>query len=250
VRVERAEAEALPFEDEMFDAAFSQLVDHFMGDPLEGLREKRRVTKPGGVVAACVWDHGGGHGPLGVFWEAARVLDADVDDESSRVGTRQGHLTELLAAAGVHDVTETALSIEVEHQSFEEWWEPFTLGVGPAGAFVARLGPAQRDQLRELCRERLPQAPFVVSARAGAGRPVAWHSLRPGGADRLDIERQLAVWIRRGARSPSRTRHHSKARGLRHCPVSGWPTRGERVHAIAPAPLAACDQGTGPRRRG
>src|ERR1700683_547677 len=91
VRVERAAAEALPFEDEVFDAALAQLVIHFMADPLGGLREMRRVTRARGLVAACVWDHAGGHGPLAVFWEAARVLDVDVDDESSRAGARRGH---------------------------------------------------------------------------------------------------------------------------------------------------------------
>jgi SAM-dependent methyltransferase len=170
VCVERAVAEELPFEDAVFDAALAQLVVHFMADPFGGLREMRRVTKENGVVAACVWDHAGGHGPLGVFWEAARILDVDVDDESSRAGARRGHLAELFEAAGLRDVEEGAVSVEVEHRSFEEWWEPFTLGVGPAGAFVARLGGAQQHQLRELCRERLPLAPFVVSARAWAAR--------------------------------------------------------------------------------
>ena len=173
VWVERAVAEALPFEDEVFDAALAQLVVHFMADPDGGLREMRRVTKARGVVAACVWDHAGGHGPLGVFWEAARVLDVDVDDESSRAGARRGHLAELFEAAGLRDIDEGAVSVEVEHRSFEEWWEPFTLGVGPAGGFVARLSAREQDQLRELCRERLPDAPFVVSARAWAARGVA-----------------------------------------------------------------------------
>jgi SAM-dependent methyltransferase len=173
VRVERAVAEALPFEDRLFGAALAQLVVHFMADPLGGLREMRRVTEAGGVVAACVWDHAGGHGPLGVFWEAARVLDVDVDDESSRAGTRSGHLAELLEAAGLRDIEGAAVSVEVEHRSFDEWWEPFTLGVGPAGAFVARLSAPGQNRLRELCRERLPDAPFVISARAWAARGLA-----------------------------------------------------------------------------
>jgi len=173
VSVERAAAEGLPFADEVFEAALAQLVVHFMADPVAGLHEMRRVTKPSGVVAACVWDHAGGRGPLGVFWEAARVLDVDVDDESSRAGTRRGQLAELFEAAGLGDVEEGAVSVEVEHGSFEEWWEPFTLGVGPAGAFVTQLGAAERCQLRELCRERLPHAPFVVSARAWAARGLS-----------------------------------------------------------------------------
>jgi SAM-dependent methyltransferase len=173
VRVERAVAEALPFDDRSFDATLSQLVVHFMADPVAGLREMRRVTAARGVVAACVWDHAGGHGPLGVFWEAAHVIDVDADDESSRAGTRRGHLGELFEAAGLLEVEQGAVSVEVEHPSFEEWWEPFTLGVGPAGSFVAGLSARQRDQLRDLCRERLPDAPFVISARAWAARGLA-----------------------------------------------------------------------------
>jgi SAM-dependent methyltransferase len=173
VRVERAVAESLPFEDRSFDAALAQLSVHFMTDPVAGLREMRRVTQPSGVVAACVWDHAGGQGPLGVFWEAARVLDADVDDESSRAGTRRGHLAELLEAAGLREIEHGAVSVEVEHPSFEEWWEPFTLGVGPAGAFVAGLSATRRERLRDLCRERLPEGPFAIRARAWAARGLS-----------------------------------------------------------------------------
>jgi SAM-dependent methyltransferase len=172
-RVERAAAEALPFEDRAFDAALAQLVVHFMADPVAGLREMRRVTKARGVVAACVWDHAGGHGPLGVFWEAARVLDVEVDDESTLAGTRRGHLAELFEAAGLREIEQSAIAVEVEHPSFEEWWEPFTLGVGPAGSYVARLSIRQRDRLRDLCRERLPEGSFVIPARAWAARGLA-----------------------------------------------------------------------------
>ena len=111
-RVVRAAAEALPFEDGAFDVTLAQLVVHFMADPVAGLREMRRVTNARGVVAACVWDHAGGHGPLSVFWEAARVLDVDVDDESSCAGTRCGHLAELFGAAGLREIEQAALSVE------------------------------------------------------------------------------------------------------------------------------------------
>lgn len=173
VRVECGVVESLPFADRSFDAALAQLVVHFMADPVAGLREMRRVTKPRGVVAACVWDHAGGHGPLGVFWDAARVMDVDLDDESSRAGTRRGHLAELFDAAGLREIEHGAISVEVEHPGFEEWWEPFTLGVGPAGAYVARLTGRQRDRLRDLCRDRLPDGSFVISARAWAARGLA-----------------------------------------------------------------------------
>jgi SAM-dependent methyltransferase len=172
VQVQRAAAEQLPFEDELFDMALAQLVVHFMADPVVGLREMGRVTKTRGVVAACVWDHAGGRGPLSLFWHAARELDPDVEDESQLAGARRGHLTELFQAAGLHEIEESALSVDVEHPSFEEWWEPFMLGVGPAGGYVARLDSTRQARLRDLCREMLPAAPFVVSAWAWAARAL------------------------------------------------------------------------------
>lgn len=170
VSVEHAAAEQLPFEDRAFDAALAQLVVHFMVRPVEGLREMARVTRRRGVVAACVWDHAGGRGPLSVFWEAARRLDPGVEDESTLAGSREGHLGELFQAAGLQKVEESTLSVTVSHPSFDEWWEPFTLGVGPAGGHVARLDPERRAELRELCRELLPGAPFDLTARSWAAR--------------------------------------------------------------------------------
>jgi SAM-dependent methyltransferase len=170
VSVQRAAAEDLPFQDDAFDVTLAQLVVHFMADPIAGLREMARVTRTGGVVAASVWDHFGGRGPLSPYWDAARELDPSVDDESQLAGAREGHLTELFESAGLREIEETALTIRVEHQTFEEWWEPFTLGVGPAGAYVAGLDETRRAQLRDLCRERLSSEPFVLEARAWAAR--------------------------------------------------------------------------------
>jgi SAM-dependent methyltransferase len=172
VDVRHAPAEALPFDDGSFDAALAQLVVHFMTDPVAGLREMARVTRPAGVVAACVWDHAGGQGPLSVFWAAAHGLDHDVVDESALAGARQGHLTELFREAGLRAIEETAIEVAVEHPSFEEWWEPYTLGVGPAGAHVAGLEPAARAAVEERCRAALPDPPFVIIAAAWAARGV------------------------------------------------------------------------------
>jgi SAM-dependent methyltransferase len=172
VQLVRASAESLPFEGGAFDVSLAQLVLHVMDDPVAGLREMARVTRQGGVVAACVWDFTDG-GPLGPFWEAARALDPEIEDEGAWPGTRAGQLAELFRAAGIADVVDGAISVEVEHAAFEDWWEPFTLGAAPSGKYVAGLDPDRRDALRERCRQMLPKPPFVVSAKAWAARGFA-----------------------------------------------------------------------------
>jgi SAM-dependent methyltransferase len=173
VDVRRGPAEDLPFADDTFDLALAQLVVHFMTDAVAGLREMGRVTRPGGVVAACVWDYHGGTAPLSPFWAALEEFDAAAENESHLAGAREGHLGELFREAGLTDVRESSLSVGVEFESFEEWWAPYELGVGPAGAYVAKLDDARRVELRELCRRRMPQAPFTVTGKAWAARGVA-----------------------------------------------------------------------------
>ena len=173
VDVQLASAEHLPFEDGVFDAALAQLVVHFMADPVAGLREMARVTRPGGVVAACVWDHAGDRTPLAAFWQAARELDPGVHDESDLAGAREGHLGELFEEAGLESVEETTIEAAVEFPSFEDWWEPFTLGVGPAGAYAKTLDDAALTRLRDRCRELLGSPPFTVNAVAWTARGSA-----------------------------------------------------------------------------
>ena len=109
----------------------------------------------------------------GPFWDAARALDPEVETGSVLPGSRRGHLADLFRAAGIGDVVDGAVAVDVEHAAFEDWWEPFTLGVAPSGAYVAGLEPDRRTALRELCRERLPEPPFVVSAKAWVARGAA-----------------------------------------------------------------------------
>jgi ubiquinone/menaquinone biosynthesis C-methylase UbiE len=170
VEAHRAPAEELPFQDATFDAALAQLVVHFMADPVVGIREMGRVTRPGGVVAACVWDFGGDADPLSLFWAAARALDTQVEGEAHLAGAREGHLAELFEEAGLREVEDTVLSITVEHPTFEDWWEPFTLGVGPGGSYVAGLAPDEVERLREEARKRLPDPPFALTGQAWAVR--------------------------------------------------------------------------------
>jgi hypothetical protein len=129
-----------------------------------------RVSRQDGVVAACVWDHAGSLGPLSPVWEAAHTLDPEVKDEARLTGSSQGDLTRVFESAGLREIEETALSVSVEHPTFEEWWEPFTFGIGPVGAYIAGLDPERRDRLREACRAALPAAPFVLTAQAWTAR--------------------------------------------------------------------------------
>jgi SAM-dependent methyltransferase len=168
VEVAMAAAERLPFPDGAFDAALAQLVVHFMADPVAGLHEMGRVTRPGGVVAACVWDHGGSRGPLTTFWRAVRELDPSASDESGLAGVGEGQLAGLFAQAGLTVADATALTVQVRYATFGEWWQPFTLGVGPAGEYVASLTGKRRRLLRERCREMLNDRPVDVSATAWA----------------------------------------------------------------------------------
>ena len=166
VDVRQCPAEQLPFAEGTFDAALAQLVVHFMADPVLGLREMARVTRPGGAVCACVWDHAGARGPVAAFWSAVRELDPAADDESGLAGAREGHLASLFEQAGLSGTQVGTLTVRVRYASFEAWWEPFTLGVGPAGAYLASLPPERRSLVRDRCRRRLPAGPVEISATA------------------------------------------------------------------------------------
>jgi SAM-dependent methyltransferase len=172
VDVRNATAEELPFADDTFDAALAQLVVHFMKDPVRGLADMARVTRPGGVVCACVWDFVGEQTPLTPFWTAAHELDPNARDEAGVAGGGEGQVPDLFAKVGLRDVEEQPLQVHVEHATFEEWWEPFTLGVGPAGAYAASLDPEHQTALRERSKQHVPAAPFTLATRAWAARGV------------------------------------------------------------------------------
>ena len=166
VDVHEGSAEDLPFDDGSFDLVTAQLVVHFMADPVAGLREMRRVASPGGTVATCVWDHAGGSGPLATFWRAVADLDPGHPGESDLPGTSEGHLVRLATEAGWERVDDGRLSVTIPFRSFEDWWEPYTLGVGPAGQYTAGLDEEDRTRLRDRCAALLPAAPFEETASA------------------------------------------------------------------------------------
>jgi SAM-dependent methyltransferase len=167
VDVRRAKADHLPFDDDTFDAAAAQLVVHFMPDPVAGIREMARVTRPGGAVAACLWDNAGEGSPVATFWHAVHGLDPQTADEAVPAST-EGALARIFDEAGLDDVRSTTVSSRVEFTSFEDWWEPFTYGVGPAGAYTRGLDAPRLQELAERCRELMGEPPFEVTAVARA----------------------------------------------------------------------------------
>jgi ubiquinone/menaquinone biosynthesis C-methylase UbiE len=170
--VRQAGGEELPWPDADFDAVLAQLVINFMDDTAGGVREMRRVARPRGVVAACVWDHDRME-MLRTFWEAAVTLDPSAPAEGARMRVgAPDELTALWSDAGLEEVETGALALAVDYESFEDFWEPFTAGVGPAGAYCAALSSEAQEALRDECRRRLgePAGGFRLQARAWAVR--------------------------------------------------------------------------------
>jgi SAM-dependent methyltransferase len=171
VRVEVATAEALPFEDDAFDAALSQLVVNFMSDAAAGVGEMRRVTRPGGTVAAAVWDYADGMTLLRRFWDAAVALDpaaASLDEGRSMRYCQPDELEQLWRDAGLDEVAASAVTVDAGYSGLDDLWEPLESGVGPSGAYAAGLPAERRALLRDELRRRLDvgEGPFRLSARA------------------------------------------------------------------------------------
>jgi len=103
---------------------------------------------------------------LAAFWQAVHDVDPGASDEAGLAGVREGDLADLCLAAGLQHIEPGSLTVEIPFKTFTDWWEPFTLGVGPAGAYVSQLDQAQRDALRTRCAQLLPPAPFCISASA------------------------------------------------------------------------------------
>jgi len=162
-------AEELPFPDDRFDAALAQLVLHFVSDAEATAGEMRRVVRPGGVVAACVWDFGGGMRMLRLFWDAALALDPDApDEERTRPFGHDGEIAELFERAGLEDVQRGSLEVEASYEDFDDFWTPFLSTTGPAGAYADSLDEEHRARLRDELRTRVgsPDGPFTLPASA------------------------------------------------------------------------------------
>ena len=175
---EVGDAQQLHFPDASFDAALSLLVFNFIPDPKKALLELRRVTKPGGKISAAVWDYGAGMRMLRAFWDAAAHIDPEAErlDEKHMPLCRAGELSALWRQGGLEDVSEHSIDIRMRFGSFAEYWDPFLLGQGPAGAYVRSLDRDKLQALRNEVKLRLSYSaestPLVLSARVWSVRGI------------------------------------------------------------------------------
>ena len=176
ITIDEGSAFDLPYPDGSFDCASSLLVFHLIPTPDRAAREMRRVTKPGGTVAACTWDASGGMELHSIFWSEAIGLNPAAESRAERAGSCnvKGQLAQLWEATGLDDVEETSIDLSMDFGSFDDYWLPYLEGVGPAGVYVVGLAEDERDALRDRLRTRLlhgdAEGAFVLAARAWAVR--------------------------------------------------------------------------------
>jgi SAM-dependent methyltransferase len=174
------DAQALPAADGSCDAVVSGLVLNFVPDRIRAVAEMRRVVRPGGLVGFYVWDYaGGGMQFMRAFWRAAVALDPDAADlsEGKRFPfcTPDG-LVDLTKRGGFGEVELIPIEVPTVFRDFDDFWQPFTLGTGPAPGYCMALAPAARQRLKEKLRIKLaPNAdgPISLTARAWALKAAA-----------------------------------------------------------------------------
>lgn len=145
-------AGAIPLPDDAADAVVSGLVLNFVPDPGAAVAEARRVARPGGYVAAYVWDYAYGMRMLRRFWDVATELDPAVAELDE---ARRFPLSDPDKLAAVFGAEVTEITVPTVFRDFDDYWMPFLGGVGTAPTYVASLTEDHRDALRDALRERL-----------------------------------------------------------------------------------------------
>lgn len=180
VRYEVGDARSLPVASNQYDAVVSGLVINLLSPTgqQEAIREMARAARRGGVVAAYVWDYAGDHAPRAHFWETVATIDptAATHDERARYPVcRSGQLARLLRGAGLHAVETSEIEIEARFHDFDDYWQPFLAGYGPASAYLLSLPEQQQNELRGRLRGMLvphEDGPFTLPVRALGVRSV------------------------------------------------------------------------------
>ncbi len=225
----QADALALPFPDDHFDASVSGLVLNFLPDPGRGLAEMARVTRPGGVVAVYVWDYAGEMQLMRYFWDAAVALDpaaSDLDEGRRFPICHPEPLERLFTDVGLSDVQVRAIDIPTVFRDFDDYWSPFLGGQGPAPSYAMSLSDEHRAALRERLRASLPIAAdgsISLIARAWAVSGLTPRQLIRQRGTALARHRQGPVTDLRHQRHTRYPRRSLYQRGSSFCVDSGSP---------------------------
>ena len=177
---EIAEAGSLPYADHSFAGAAAQLVLNFVGDPNRAVAEMRRVVRPGGAIAAAVWDFRGGLVYQRLLWDTAAGVDAGAGAARDRLFSHPlalpDGLVDLFRRGGLAEVSSTSLTIRMDFASFDDYWTPLLGGQGPFGGFLRALTPDRRLRIEELVRAAYlsgaPDGPRSLTATAWAARGI------------------------------------------------------------------------------
>jgi SAM-dependent methyltransferase len=180
ISIQEADACALPFQNDYFDRALSLLVLHFVPEAGKAVSEMRRVVRPGGVVAAAVWDHLGGMPGMRMMVDTVAALDESGRQLRSHYCfqpmMRPDEMKQSFIEQGLPDVEQASLLIRMEYRSFEDYWAPIAAGEGPLGKYVAALDPAKRAEtdaaVRAAYEAGQPDGPRSFAAVAWACRGV------------------------------------------------------------------------------
>ena len=175
VTFEVGDAQQLPYPEASFDKSLSLLVIHLVPDPPRAVAEMRRVTRPGGIVALCTWDLPNGVEMNTIFRKAATALDPSAEIPGvSNFRTKEGTIPALLVESGLREVEETALTIQMNFDSFDNLWLNWLRGGGPAGSYIVKLSPEHKQALHDKVRQEVlkgrPDGPFTLQALAWAAR--------------------------------------------------------------------------------
>ncbi len=156
IDVQVGDALELPFADRSFDHALTLLVLHFVSDTAKAVSELKRVTKPGGTVAAAVWDTGGGFVSQRMFFDTAAAIYPKAGEARAnhlrRPNTRKGELGAAWRAGGLTGVEETSIMTRMEYASFDDYWKPFLGRQAGAAAYIAKLPGDEVERVREAVR--------------------------------------------------------------------------------------------------
>ena len=170
----------LPYTDASFAGVASQLILNFVGDPDQAVREMRRVTQPGGVVAAAIWDFRGGLVYQHLFWNIAALLDPEAGIIRDRLFSTPlalpDGLIRLFASGGFLQPERGSLTVRMDYADFDDYWRPLLGGQGPVGTYAAGLPPERRTRIEEAVRRAYlaggPDGPRSMTATAWAVRAV------------------------------------------------------------------------------